>query len=101
MKRDPHTKLASSDGSPPRLSRTEAKRQFKKLLGWTFVISIVTLLIAFVWLNAQGTDMRWPFMLAVAVGIIFSLMMAAALMGLLFFSSASGADERGGPEDLP
>lgn len=81
----------------PRMSRAEAVRRFKRLLGWTFVVSVLALGLAFTWLALMGTTMRWPFLLAVSVGIILSLMMAAALMGLLFLSSATGADDNVGP----
>lgn len=37
--------------------------------------------------------MPWPMMIAAACGIFFSVLLAAALMGLVFLSSGTGHDE--------
>jgi type III secretory pathway component EscU len=71
----------------------EARRRFARLMKLMFAASLVTLLVAFAWLYATDTPMPLPFLGAIAVAVIGSLMLAAALMGLVFFSAASGADE--------
>jgi hypothetical protein len=71
----------------------EARRRFARLMKLMFGASLVTLLGAFAWLYASGTPMPLPFLGAIAVAVIGSLMLAAALMGLVFFSAASGADD--------
>jgi hypothetical protein len=51
---------------------------------------------------ATDTPMPLPLVLAVTGAIAGTLMLSAALMGLAFFSAASGADEEaasGGPRD--
>ncbi len=55
--------------------------------------TLVVLAVAFTWLYQTGTPLPLHFVLAVCVAVIGSLMLAAALMGLIFFSAASGADE--------
>lgn len=71
----------------------EARRRFARLMKLMFGASLVTLVGAIAWLRASGTPMPLPFLGAIAVAVIGSLMLAAALMGLVFFSAASGADE--------
>lgn len=71
----------------------EARRRFVRLMKLMFGASLVTLLAAFAWLRATGTPTPLPFLGAIALAVIGSLMLAAALMGLVFFSAASGADD--------
>jgi type III secretory pathway component EscU len=71
----------------------EARRRFARLMKLMFGASLVTLLIAFAWLYATDTPMPLPFLGAIAVAVVGPLMLAAALMGLVFFSAASGADD--------
>ena len=75
------------------LRMREARRRFARLMKLMFGASLVTLLGAFAWLYATDTPMPLPFLGAIAVAVIGSLMLAAALMGLVFFSAASGADD--------
>lgn len=71
----------------------EARHRFGRLLKVMFGISLLVFVAAVAWLYATGTPMPLPFLGAIAVAVIGSLMLAAALMGLLFFSAASGADD--------
>jgi hypothetical protein len=61
-----------------------------KLMG---AVTLLVLAGAFTWLYQTGTPLPLHFVLAVSVAVIGSLMLAAALMGLVFFSAASGADD--------
>lgn len=79
--------------TPAETRMAEARRRFVRLMKLMFGASLVTLLLAFAWLYATGTPMPLPFLGAIAVAVIGSLMLAAALMGLVFFSAASGADD--------
>jgi hypothetical protein len=65
--------------------------------------SLLVLVFGLAWLRAAGTPMPLPFLGAIAVAVVGSMMLAAALMGLVFFSAASGADEKAdrGPGDPP
>lgn len=56
-------------------------------------VTAVALAAGFAWLHATDTPLHWQFLLAVAFAIAGSLMLSAALMGLVFLSSAIGADE--------
>ncbi len=70
-----------------------AKVRFARLMKLMFGASLLVLVAAFAWLHASGTPMPLPFIGAIAFAVIGSLMLAAALMGLVFFSAASGADD--------
>jgi hypothetical protein len=45
------------------------------------------------WLSAAGTDVPSSGYVAMAIGILFSLVFGIGLMALLFYSSRSGYDE--------
>lgn len=71
----------------------EARRRFALLMKLMLGVCAIVLVIAFTWLHRSGTPMPLPFIGAIVVAVVGSLMLAAALMGLIFFSSASGADD--------
>lgn len=83
----------AAQATPAETRMAEARRRYARLMKLMFGASLVTLLLAFAWLYATDTPMPLPFLGAIAVAVIGSLMLAAALMGLVFFSAASGADE--------
>lgn len=67
---------------------------------WMFVVGIVAAVIA-IWLvgRAYGT-LGWIASLAVVGGVVGSVVMAGALMGLTFLSSGTGHDEAVDPREL-
>ncbi|PZU46834.1 MAG: hypothetical protein DI568_10715 [Sphingomonas sp.] len=71
----------------------QARRRFARLMKTAAAASVLVTALAFLFFRLTGTPTPLPFIGAVAVAIIGSLMLTAALMGLVFFSSASGADE--------
>ena len=84
------------DAQPQTTAETrmaDARRRFARLMKLMFGASLLVLLAAFAWLHATDTPMPLPFLGAIAVAVSGSLMLAAALMGLVFFSAASGADD--------
>lgn len=86
--------------TPTQIRMIEARRRFARLMKLMFGASVVTLLLAFAWLYATDTPMPLPFLGAIAVAVFGSLMLTGALMGLVFFSAASGADESADKRDL-
>lgn len=79
--------------------RKAARLRFARLMKVTFGASVAVLVLAFALFYAKGTPMTLPFIGAITVAVVGSLMIAAALMGLLFFSSASGADDSADKRD--
>lgn len=78
----------------PRETRMlEARRRFARLMKLMLGACAVVLVAAFTWLHSTGTPMPLSFIGAIVVAVVGSLMLAAALMGLVFFSAASGADD--------
>jgi hypothetical protein len=47
-----------------------------------------------IWNSLEAADLPLSVMLAMAGGVIFSLLVAIALMGLVFYSSRQGYDDR-------
>ena len=68
-------------------------RWFRHLMAWVFALSLVVTALAIWWLWATGTPLRLQFLIALTLGIILSLMLAAGLMGLVFVSARSGIDD--------
>jgi hypothetical protein len=78
---------------PATLTRAEAWARYRRLLRAMLLVVAVVLVLAFAWLAATGTPMPAHFVIAVSLGVAASLMLTAALMGLLFLSSSTGADD--------
>ncbi len=81
--------------------RAEAWRRFGLLMKLMFATSLLVLIGALAWLKHNGTPMPLPFLGAIAFAVIGSMMLTGALMGLVFFSAASGADDAAAPGDDP
>ncbi|MDX2080476.1 MAG: hypothetical protein SFU53_06805 [Terrimicrobiaceae bacterium] len=71
----------------------DARRRFARLMKLMFAASLAVTAAAFLYFRLTGTPTPLPFIGAILVAVIGSLMLAAALMGLVFFSAASGADD--------
>lgn len=68
-------------------------QRFRRLMAWTLALSLVCVGIAAWWMHTQGVVLRLHFMIAMALGIVLSLMLGAGLMGLVFFSARTGIDD--------
>ena len=78
----------------PRETRMrDARQRFARLIKLMLGACAVVLAVAFTWLYQTGTPLPLSFIGAIVVSVVGSLMLAAALMGLVFFSAASGADD--------
>ncbi len=80
---------------------TRAWAQYKRLLLIMAAITLAAILVGFGWLYATDTPMPLHFIIAISLAIGGSLMLSAALMGLVFFSNASGADDEVIGNDAP
>jgi len=70
-----------------------ARRRFFALMKVMLGATALVLMLAFVWLYQTDTPLPFHFIAAISIAVIGSLMLAAVLMGLIFFSHASGADD--------
>lgn len=77
----------------PMTDSSDARRRywrFVRIMAW---IALAGVLLSLAWLYLTGAPFRLHFVLAIALGIAGSVMLAGMLMGLVFFSNRSGHDE--------
>lgn len=82
---------------PPALDDPEAAAfawaRYRRLLGWMALVALaaagVALAILYLWLGFLPLHMG----IAVGAGVFATVLLAAALMGLMFLSSGTGHDE--------
>ncbi|HYD24597.1 MAG TPA: hypothetical protein VEB68_07350 [Croceibacterium sp.] len=67
--------------------------RYKRLLKGMGVFTAVVVVVTLAGFYALGGDVPIHFFIATALGIGFMMMLAAALMGLVFLSSGTGHDE--------
>lgn len=68
--------------------------RYKRLMWWMAGASLLATLAGLGVLWWRQGPLPWLFMLFTAGGIFLSVMLAAALMGLVFLSSGTGHDEQ-------
>lgn len=68
--------------------------RYRKLMRGMALVSIGAVILALGWLHlSMGEALTLHMMIATAAGVGLSVMLGAALMGLVFLSSGSGHDE--------
>lgn len=67
--------------------------RYRRLMAWMVLASTAAVLLGLGALWLIVGPVPWPMLLWTALGIFFSVLLAAALMGLVFLSSGSGHDE--------
>ncbi len=68
-------------------------RRFRRLMLVTTIVAIVTAGLAIWQMLASGAPPRLHFIIAMGGGIFIALLLAGALMGLVFVSNRSGHDD--------
>lgn len=76
-----------------------AKRRFANLMRWALALALIAVGVAYAWLIMSDTPLALHLFIAVGLGIIATVMLTAALMGLVFLSSATGRDSQVGLDD--
>lgn len=74
--------------------RAFAWARYKRLMRWMALASLVTALVSLAWLWWVKGPLPTHMMIATFLGVFFSVLLAAALMGLVFLSSGTGHDGR-------
>jgi hypothetical protein len=74
--------------------------RYRRLLGWMALVAVIAAGggVAILWWQVGPLPIH--VMIATALGIGFTILMAAALMGLVFLSSGTGHDEAVDHADL-
>jgi hypothetical protein len=68
------------------------------MMKWMALASVVAVVFALIYLGAGGEPMSIHLVIATAAGVGLSVLLGTALMGLVFLSNRSGADdEAAGP----
>jgi hypothetical protein len=67
--------------------------RYKRLMWWMALASTVAVGLALLYLKWELGEVPWTMMAFTAFGVFFSVLLAAALMGLVFLSSGSGHDD--------
>jgi hypothetical protein len=68
--------------------------RYRRLMGWMAVASTIATVAGLLWLRLVWGPMPVVAQIFVAGGIFASVLLAAALMGLVFLSSGTGHDGR-------
>ena len=93
-----HDPVPPREPEPPsqvQLERTAlAWARYKRLMSWMAIAAVVAVLLALIYLKSSGGPVPIHMMIATIAGVGASVLLAAALMGLVFLSSGSGHDER-------
>lgn len=82
-----HSKLDN-----PRVA-AHAWAHYWRLMRWMAGLAVGAAIVAIAGLWWRNPDASVHLFIAAAAGVIFSVMLAAALMGLVFLSSGTGHDE--------
>lgn len=67
--------------------------RYRRLMAWMALVAIAAVAVAITYLHAVHGPIPIHMLIATILGIGFSVMLGAALMGLVFLSSGSGHDE--------
>lgn len=69
-----------------------AWRRYRRLLWLCFAVSLAAVALAFLYISSLEEPVSIHYYIAIAIGIISTIMMGGALMGLVFLSSGTGHD---------
>jgi hypothetical protein len=67
--------------------------RYRRLMWWMALASIIAVIAGLGALRVLAGPIPWLMLLFTALGIFFSVLLAAALMGLVFLSAGSGHDD--------
>jgi membrane glycosyltransferase len=66
--------------------------RYRRIMRFMFALTVGVVILAVATLYAQNGPVSVHFYIAVALGIGFSMLLASALMGLIFLSNGTGHD---------
>ncbi len=67
--------------------------RYKRLLSWMAFASLLAVVAGLMWINVMVPNASIHMYIATGLGIFFSVLLSAALMGLVFLSHGSGHDD--------
>ena len=81
---------------PDREREALAWARYKQMMKWMALAAVVTVLLALIWLKSFGQPLPVHMTIATILGVGLSVLVGTGLMGLIFLSNRSGADEEAG-----
>jgi len=66
---------------------------FRRLMRWVLAAAVLSVAAAISYLAADGSSLTATMVIATTAGVALSVLLAGALMGLIFLSSGTGHDE--------
>lgn len=105
MRRGQMEAMPRHDPIPPRrpvASPSDEERaaaawaRYKQTMKWMALAAVVTVLLALIWLKSFGEPVPIHMTIATILGVGLSVLVGTGLMGLVFLSNRSGADEEAG-----
>ena len=70
-----------------------AWKRYRTMMKWMVLVSVVAVILALVYLGAGGEPMSIHLVIATAAGVGLSVLLGTGLMGLVFLSNRTGADD--------
>lgn len=67
--------------------------RYRRIMRWVLLVSMLSVVAAILYLRADGSTVTVTMLIAASAGVAFSILLAGALMGLIFLSSGTGHDE--------
>ncbi|MET0376080.1 MAG: hypothetical protein ABW128_17715 [Rhizorhabdus sp.] len=81
------------------VSAAHAWARYRWIMRWVIATATLAVAAALLWLRLEGSPLTVAVVIATSAGVAFSVLLAGALMGLIFLSSGSGHDEDVGRTD--
>ena len=76
--------------------------RYWKIMRWMALAAVVTILLSLIYLKSFGDPVPIHMLIATIAGVGLTMLVGTGLMGLIFLSSRSGADDAaGGGADDP
>ena len=79
--------------SPDPLPSQAMLKQFRRIMAWMTLVSIVVAIIAVLLVARGDSSVHIHMLIATGLGIGLTVLLATALMTLMFLSSSSGHDD--------
>lgn len=68
--------------------------RFRRILGWMTLVAVIVAGLSLYWFNNNGPGLTLVEFIVIGLGVVFTIVLTAALMGLVFLSSGTGHDEQ-------
>lgn len=80
----------------PREEAPLAWARYRQMMKWMALAALVAVLLSLIWLKSFGEPVPIHMTIATILGVGLTVLVGAGLMGLIFLSSRTGADDEAG-----